>query len=405
MPYGFYQKIQRLEGWAKMGIISKKKPFQSLGILISAGQHQQDAFYGLNDYQGVENFLTINSIFQTEITDQHRFRLGASYILDSYDELYQVNHLNPASFDRARLESVPGVFGEYTWQPSEKFTLVPGIRADFHNLYGTFVSPRLHLKYKMTGTTIVRLSGGRGFRIANPLIENAGFLVSSRALSIAPNLNPEIAWNYGGSISQKFTIASRVGTIVADFYRTDFENQIVTDLDANTQEIRLYNLDGNAYANSFQITIDYQLVKGLDMSLAYKWYDVKTTIDGVLRDAPFVARNRALLNLGYTTRHDKWSFDFTTQWFGTKRLPDSVSNPEEFQIRARSPHYFIFNTQITRRFKKWEVYAGGENLGSFQQTDPIVDYQNPYSTNFDAGMTWAPVMGRVIYAGLRFTID
>jgi outer membrane receptor for ferrienterochelin and colicins len=118
--------------------------------------------------------LYANLIYQTIIgTTDHGVKMGASYLLDDYQEAYR-----DSAF--ARTESVPGVFGEYTWTSGEKFTAVAGLRADFHNLYGPIVTPRLHLKYNLTPTTALRASAGSGFRVPNPIAENTPVLVSSR---------------------------------------------------------------------------------------------------------------------------------------------------------------------------------------------------------------------------------
>jgi hypothetical protein len=72
------------------------------------------------------------------------------------------------------------------------------------------------------------------------------------------------------------------------------------------------------------------------------------------------------------------------------------------EIFARD--YWIFHTQITRNFKNWSVYAGSENLLNFRQLNPVLGYNTPFGTHFDATMVWGPVEGRRIYAGLRYVI-
>jgi hypothetical protein len=62
------------------------------------------------------------------------------------------------------------------------------------------------------------------------------------------------------------------------------------------------------------------------------------------------------------------------------------------------------NAQVTRVFKKWEIYAGAENLTGFTQDNPIVSAENPFSSTFDATNVWGPIMGRKIYAGIRYSI-
>jgi hypothetical protein len=64
----------------------------------------------------------------------------------------------------------------------------------------------------------------------------------------------------------------------------------------------------------------------------------------------------------------------------------------------------VFNAQANRKFKKFELYAGVENIFNFIQQNQIVDAANPFGPNFDASLIWGPIMGRVLYAGFRMAI-
>lgn len=192
--------------------------------------------------------------------------------------------------------------------------------------------------------------------------------------------------------------------ISVDFYYTTFENQIVVDRDYSVRELRFYNLEGKSFSQSFQIQLDYELIKRLDLRLAYRWYDVQTTYSGTLLSKPFVSTNRAFINLAYQTRN-YWSFDFTLNWQGSKRIPSTMANPIEYQLAGRSPSFFIANMQVSKNWsKKFEIYAGVENLFNFRQEDPIIASSEPFSEYFDATMIWGPIFGRNIYAGLRYYI-
>ena len=401
-PYGYHQDNKRIEGFAKMGFFFKNDPLSSVGLIFSGLHHRQNSYWGLRDYEARQNNFSVNGIFQTEFTPDTRLRAGLSFMWDDYEEEYVQTADN--QINRSRSEYVPGIFAEYFWNVSPKFSVIAGLRGDYHNLFGAFASPRLHLKYELTSNTILRASAGKGFRVSNPIIENMSYLISSRTLNIADDLNPEIAWNYGGSISQQFVLADRTGSLIVDFYRTDFKNQAVVDLDSSTDQLQIYNLSGNAFANSLQVSANYEILEGFDINLAYKYYDIKTTIAGRLIETPFVAKNRFFVNLEYATYFDKWVFDFTTQWIGKQRIPNTSSNPAEFQMRNQSPSYFLFNAQITKNYKKWAFYIGGENLANFKQDNPIIDVQNPFGDNFDAGLVYAPILGRMLYFGFRFTI-
>ena len=140
--------------------------------------------------------------------------------------------------------------------------LVAGARVDFHNLAGTQFTPRLNFKYDIAPKTILRLSAGRGFRTANIFAESQQYFASNRSIEILSNngniygLKPEIAWNYGLSLQQEFKIFNKKSTIIADVFRTDFQNQVITDLDQYTNKILFYNLEGKSFANSVQVQWD-----------------------------------------------------------------------------------------------------------------------------------------------------
>ncbi|MDJ1485227.1 TonB-dependent receptor [Cytophagaceae bacterium YF14B1] len=397
-PYGTGTTTRRNEVFGKLGIIFPEAPYRGLGIIVSGVDHETNAFFGNNTYKGQEQTLYANLIYQTIIGNtNHAIRMGMSYMMDKYNERYR-----DSSF--ARTESVPGIFGEYTYTIPNKFTAVAGLRTDFHNLFGTIVTPRLHLKYDVGRHTSLRASAGRGFRVANPIAENTAVLVSSRQLVVTQRLNPEKAWNYGINLSHDFRLFGRYGSLLIDLYRTEFSNQVVTDLDANPQQIRFYNLEGRSFANTAQVELNYQPVKRLDVKLAYKLYDVRTTINEQLRRRPLVSRDRALFNVAYATKKDKWKFDFTTQWIGSKRIPDTQVSPSEYQQEKNSPSYLIFNAQVTRSFKNLDWYIGGENLGNFRQSNPIIAANDPFGQYFDASLVWGPIVGQMIYTGFRFRI-
>ena len=310
-----------------------------------------------------------------------------------------------------RSELTVGAFAEYTYLNKEKFTAVLGVRTDYHNLYGLIFTPRIHLRYKIGEKNVIRASAGRGLRSANIISENKGILASSRTIVIQGDgdntpygLQPEIAQNYGLNYTRQFTIDYRDGFFTVDLYKTNFENQIILDLDQDAQKAVFYNLDGLSYAHNIQLQLDYEIVNRLDMRIAYRYNEVKATYDGKLILKPLTASHRSFINLGYETRK-YWKFDYTLNWIGQKRIPSTALNPVEYQVAEWSPDYLLMNAQITKTWKeKFEVYLGGENLLNFKQEDPIIASEAPFSPYFDASLVWGPIFGRTMYVGLRYTI-
>lgn len=402
--YGIGVDIQRFQFWNKTGYIFPGRPYQSLGWMNQFTYHEQDSYFGLRTYDAEQKTYYSNLIFESIIGHTgHKYKTGLSFLYDHYDELY-----NLISFKRN--ETVPGAFFEYTYV-GDKLTVVAGARIDFHNLAGTQFTPRLNVKYDIAPKTILRASAGRGFRTANIFADSQAYFASNRQINIIDNggdiygLKPETAWNYGLSLTQEFNLFGRKSTVVADFFRTDFTDQVVMDLDESPQTILFYNLDGKSFANSFQIQWDMQPIRRFDVRMAYKYYDTKTDYLSGSKELPFTARNRGFLNLGYSTMKNaagkQWSFDTTLQWIGKQRLPDSSSNPAEFQYPEYGKSFFQLSAQLAHNFNQnIRMYLGGDNLLSYKQKNPIIDAQNPFSSYFDGGMVYAPVMPANIYIGI-----
>jgi len=404
--WGFQLNTRRVEGWAKIGKVYPEKPWRTMGIQIAGTYHDQQSDFGPNAYNANQQSLYVNGLYQGIFgNSNHKWRSGVSLMYDAYQE-----QLNGTNYDRT--EIVPGAFFEYTYNFLDIFGLVAGLRADYHNLFGAFVTPRLHLRYTPFEKTVLRLSGGRGQRTANILAENQGLLASARQITIFGDggntpygLQPEVAWNYGFNATQYFRLDYRDGSIAFDLYRTDFLNQIVIDMDASPQEVRFYNLEGQSYSNSMQVQLEYEVFKRVDMRLAYRWFDVRTTYGDQLLQKPLVSAHRAFLNLAYETRSD-WKFDATVNWQGSKRIPFTESNPEPYRLPERSPDFVVVNAQVSKLFKgkKWEVYVGGENLLNFRQQAPILSAEQPFSEFFDSSLVWGPIFGRNVYAGFRYRL-
>ena len=393
-------QTKQFEVFTKNGFLFPKQPYKSIGILNSFRIHDHQSTYGLKSYDARQYSGYMNLIYQTIIgqTD-HKIKFGGSFVYDNFDK-----NLNN-SYKFGKVETVPGVFVEYAYNAEKKTALVLGLRGDHHNKFGAFITPRAHYKYNFTDQSAFRLSAGRGFRTANPIIENSGAaMASSRNIVLNDNdLLPEIAWNYGTSITHIFEIAGKEMNVSFDYYYTDFTNQVVVDLE-NPREISFYNLDGKSYSHSLQAEYSIEITKALELKTAYKWYNTKTTYNDELKEKPLTPKNRVLVNIGYITNFDKWKFDLTANWFDVSRIPSTTSNSFENIVNNQSESYYTINGQITKAFKVLEVYSGVENLLNYKQENPIIAANDPNGSNFDASLIWGPVVGRNIYFGLRYKI-
>ena len=393
----------------KIGYVFKDMPFQSIGFQNAFTSYDQNSYFGLNQYNIKQNSFYSNLIFNSIINSvRNKFAAGLNFAYDDYVEFVNVTNYS-------RIDNSVGAFFEYTFDNQDDFSLILGGRVDYSNRLGVFATPRLHMRYNPWEKGVLRFSAGRGKRSANIFTENQTLFASSRIFDIMNTngkiygLDPEIAWNYGVSFTQGFSLFHRNGDVGLDFYRTDFQNQAVVDIMESPQDVIFHNLDGVSFANSFQLEFNYELAKHLQLRTAYKYYDIKTSYLSGFYKRPLQATHRFFGNLGYEThildKGQQWKFDFTYNWIGEQQLPYTASNPVAYQFPELSPSYSLMNAQITRTFSSvFEVYVGGENIGNYTQNPAIIDPENPFGPYFDATVLYAPVFGQMYYAGLRFKI-
>ena len=400
---------KRFDSSLKLGYVFPQLPFQSFGFQFSYSNHDQDSYFGLKTYDINHQSVYSNLLFNSIIGDtRSKFTTGLNFTYDIYDEF--VNSIN-----FSRKEKSFGGFFEYAYDNSDNFSFTSGVRIDTHNLLGTYITPRLHIRYVPWEKGVLRASIGQGRKSGNVFAENQQLFASTRQIDIQSSggkiygLDPEVAWNYGLSYLQGFNLFNRKGDITFDYYRTHFQNQVVVDWE-NPQRISFYNLDGESYANSFQTEVNYYVDDFTSLRLAYKFYDIETDYFSGKLSKPLTPNHRLFANISYETKKindiKQWKFDLTYNFIGEQRLPDTSTNPVEYQLGEYSNSYSLLNTQITKVFtEKFEMYFGVENLTDLKQKNPILASDDPFGDSFDSTIIYAPIFGRMLYSGLRFKIN
>ncbi|WP_396187980.1 TonB-dependent receptor domain-containing protein [Flavobacterium sp.] len=409
--WGSQVDTEKIELSNKIGYVFPDMPFQSLGFQQAFQYNKQSSLFGSSIHDIKHKSYFANLLFNSIIDNtKNKFISGINFTFDQFEENLAVNFSR--NFDRK--DNSLGAFFEYSYDNLNNLSFVLGARVDQHNRLGAFFTPRAHLKYSPFEKTTLRVSAGRGKRAANIFAENINLLASSRAIVIQESqgklygLNPEIAWNYGMSFNQKFSLLGRQHEFVLDYYMTDFKNQVVVDLE-NPRTVVFSNLNGKSYAKSFQMELNFNILTHLDIRTAYKYLNVKTDYQTGLLEKSLQAKHRFFANVAYEThikdKGQQWKFDATFNWIGAQRLPNTGSNPIVYQLDNKTQPYQLVNAQVTRTFSSvFEVYVGGENLGNFKQTNAIIASDDPFGTYFDSTMIYGPVFGRMFYAGLRFKI-
>ncbi len=399
-------KANRYEFYSKFALNPLfESPETLMGIQVAGVHHTTQTLIGTRDYTATEDMLYSKLMFTTAATEELHLAYGLSLLSDNYIQSFDPIRPRDTVLHFDRRETVPGIFAEATYTMDEIWTLVAGIRADRHNLYGSFVTPRFHLKYAPTEEIALRLSAGSGTRVANVLSDNLSSFVNQRNIRIAGNLKPEKAWNYGISSTTSFTLLGAPFVFDAEFFRTEFSSQVVVDFDASANDLSIDNLNGQSFSNSALVQLQCTPLERLDLSVAYRLIDAKTTTGGVLQQRPLISPERVLMSAGYSTPLQAWQFDATLIWNSGGRIPSTATNPDSLRMASTFDSYFRMNTQITRRFASFDVYAGVENITNFIQKQAVISPQDPHSQYFDASLIWGPLDARMIYVGFRWRLE
>ena len=407
-PYLIDITNERYEAFTKNAFILNPERMTNIALILSGSIHHERSLYGNTPYNADQRNVYASLMFETDFDEHHSLSTGISL---NHDWLDDQNHWYPPYLDygsgygitsgQVIDETTPGVYAQYTYKIGEQFTLMGGLCWDHSNLWGSFVTPRMHVKYSPSDIITLRGSVGKGYRTPHILAENTYLLASNRMLWINMlwingDIGQEKAWNYGLSTQMKIPVGERTLEVNAEYYYTHFLQQAIIDYDMG----RIHGLnDGDkSYSHTIQIDATYEVLPKLNMTAAWRWNDVKSTYNGELRQKPMNSRYKGLLTASYAPGLGKWQFDTTLQLNGGGRLPDNHGNglwDEHFKA------YEQVSAQVTRFFRHWSIYAGGENLTGFKQKNAIISAGSPWSKDFDATMIYGPVHGRVFYIGAR----
>ncbi len=406
--WGASTELSKIEAWSKIGKVISEENNSSFGLQLSAGNHVENKLYGTRLYNVDHQNLYANFIYQSELSSpEHVYKIGASFLSDKIDE--SVTYDQTINYNRD--EMIPGAFLEYTYLPTEKVTLVAGIRGDQHNNYGFQVTPRLHFRYAPTEDAVFRIVAGSGWRTPNVFAENTGMFASNRNYSISGDdsnkpygLDREKAWNMGANWTQNIYIGTRKAVLSLDYYYTKFDNQVIMDYNGDhLGTINYTNQNGNSYAHSFQSQLDLEPIDKLNIRMAYRYNFAEAKFGNTIRTIPFNSFHRAFINTAYEMPKG-WHVDLTVNWKGSQRIPGTYFLPVALRPNETAEPFFLANTQIRKVWKEqqFEIYAGMENILDYKLDDPIVSAINPNSPYFDASLVWGPIFGRNIYFGMRY---
>ena len=426
MPlYGSYIRNRNANGYFKLGMPvgasvydadAQDEKRSNLALVADFDHFDEEAYFGLNDYAGRQNSVSVQAMYNHYFTYRSSLNVGVQARLDYIRESLLnrtpwIDGRARADYDWDRNEEEVGAYAEYTYAVRDRFSVVAGLRGDYNAFYDRFfLTPRGHVKWNITPSTTLRASAGLGYRSTNVLTDNIGMLATGRAI-VVPELGDldrlEQALTVGGSLTQTFGLVEPGdATLSFDYFRTQFFHAVVVDQEYDPETIRVYGSSGPSWTDTYQIDFSWSPVERLDLFATFRYTDSEMTIrrsDGrsVQVERPLVSRYKTLLNIQYATKFRRWVFDATAQLNGPARIPTQTGDLADSR---HSPRYPMFYAQVSRKVGRFDIYVGCENIADYRQEDPILNWENPYDYRFNSMNVWGPLMGRKFYAGLRFNL-
>ena len=385
----------------------------------SFSKHDQNSYYGSDYYQANQD------IFFTQLTldrnyGNHDLLFGASIKNNLYDDntIATESVVNGTIINNNSNQLIPGLLIQDQYRPSDKISLIGGLRIDHFNEHGFIYAPSFHLKYNPGEWLSLRLNAGTGFRLVNLFTEDHAFITGQREVKILEQLNPEESKSLIFNANYIYTGLSGSGNIDLDLFYTYFSNKIIPNYD-NQNFITYENSDGHAYSKGISGALNHTFLNGVSFSLTFNHQIVRYTEIENNQDSFFDMEHSPKWSGGFNIKipvNKKWSINSSSNYTGVMQLPTVFEMSDNGEISSvarptKSKPFSIHNINIDGILNNQnEIYFGILNVFNFRQKEsPLVGYNDPnhqkgFSPYFDTSYAYAPNKGRELFIGYRLNI-
>ncbi len=359
--------------------------FKAAGMRLT-----RDAWYGSEQFNAVQTMQYVDGQFTTELA-AHRMLFGGGFNAEKFDDR------TAGVIPRSYIYRTPFLLVQDEITLSEHWSLVAGGRLDFHNEFGTFLTPRASVMFKPTPSLTLRAGGGTGFKAPTVFLEEAeetGF----------HNVRP-------------------LGTLEA-------ERAVSASIDAHWKGI-VGDVSVSANAALYFSRLDHPLLANEDSlaagALVIENADSPTRTSG-MEFSSQLSYDDFKLSLGYTflygtrdhgnerveielnPRHSfgavlMWESDEAEARIGVEQYYTGPQRLERNPFRDRSPAYWLTGVLVEKWFGPVRFFLNFENIFDTRQTrfEPIV-IGNVMTEPVRTLPVYAPLDGRVINGGIRIVL-
>ena len=355
-------------------------------VNYSYSKHNQNSYYG-SDY-----YVANQDIFFTQFTlskkyNKHDFLYGLSIKNNLYDDntIATEKVVDGDIRNNASNQFIPGLLVQDQFKPSDKISLVGGLRLDHFKDHGLIFAPSFHIKYNPGQWLAFRLNVGTGFRLVNLFTEDHAFVTGQREVKIVEELKPEKSKSLILNTNYIYTGFNGSGNFDIDLFYTYFSNKIIPNYDI--QKYIIYqNSEGYSYSKGVSGAWNHSFLNGIAFTLNFNHQVVKYTENNnnikTMLDMEHSPRWTAGLNIKFPI-NNSWSINTSSNYVGVMQLPkvfDMLNNGQISEISRprKSKPFSLHNVNINGKLSnKNDVYFGVLNILNFRQKEsPLVAYND-----------------------------
>ena len=383
----------------------------------SYSKHNQNSYYGSDYYQANQDIFFSQFTFNRNYKN-HDLLIGVSIKNNLYDD----NTIATQTISKGEIinkesnQFTPGLLVQNQYKPSDKLSLIGGLRLDHFKEHGFIYAPSFHIKYNPGKWLSFRLNAGTGFRLVNLFTEDHAFVTGQREVKILEELKPERSKSLIFNSNYIYAGLSGSGNLDLDIFYTYFSNKIIPNY--NNQNYIIYeNLDGYSFSKGISGAWNHTFLNGMAFSISFnhqivKYSEIENNVESFF-DMEHSPKWSGGLNIKIPVISG-WSINSSSNYVGKMQLPKVFDMNDDGSLSStarsiKSTPFSIHNININGILNnKNEIYFGMLNIFNFRQKEsPLVGYNDPnfdkgFSPFFDTSYAYAPNHGMEFFIGYRF---
>jgi len=389
-------------------------------VNYSYSTHNQNSYYG-SDYYVANQDIFFSQFTLNKKYNKHDFLYGLSIKNNLYDDntIATEKVVNGDKRNSSSNQFVPGLLVQDKFKPSEKISLIGGLRFDHFKDHGLIFAPSFHIKYNPGEWLAFRLNAGTGFRLVNLFTEDHAFVTGQREVKILEELQPEKSKSLILNTNYIYTGFNGSGNFDIDLFYTYFSNKIIPNYD-NQKYIIYQNSEGYSYSKGVSGAWNHSFLNGTAFTLNFNHQVVKYTDYNnnkkTMLEMEHSPKWTAGLNIKFPI-NSSWFINTSSNYVGIMQLPEVFNMEINGQISEiarpeKSKPFSLHNININGKLgNKNEVYFGVLNVFNFRQKEsPLVAFNDPnynkgFSPFFDTSYAYAPNQGTKVFIGYKFNLN